>query len=161
MQIGEQPQVPNSTRLEARNLFYSSGGKQSSKPQHKSRPDSLFETADTPRDPCQNRRGTLRFPPQLEMRPSSIALTPEESQEAPHNTKGFLTPHRHHEKFPEVTVATRGNPKFPAATRERPRDSPSTRIEAQFPCRDARAIPHSPSQFKWRLDFPGAKREAP
>ena len=93
-------------------------------PQLKSRPDSLFETADTPRNPRQNRRGTLRFPPQMEMRPSSIAPTPEESREAPHNSKGFLTSHRHHEKLPEVTVATRGNPKFPAATRERPRHSP-------------------------------------
>ena len=104
--------------------FYSSRGKQSSMPQHKSTPDSLFETADTPWDPHQNRRGTPNFPSQLQMRPSSIAPTPEESREAPHNSKGFLTSHRHHEKLPEVTVATRGNPKFPTATRERPQDSP-------------------------------------
>ena len=88
------------------------------------RPDFPFETADTPRDPHQNRRGTLRFPPEQEMRPSSILPTPEVSREAPPNTKGFLTSHRHHEKFPEVTVATRGTPQFPATTQERPRDSP-------------------------------------
>ena len=50
---------------------------------HNSRPDSLFETAYTSRDPCQNRRGTLKFPPQFEKRPSSIAPNPVVSREAP------------------------------------------------------------------------------
>ena len=59
----------------------------------------------------------MRFPPEQEMRPSSIVLTPEVSREAHLNTKGFLTSHRHHQKFTEVTVTTRGTPKFPAATR--------------------------------------------
>ena len=91
LQIRKEPQVPNSTRLEAWNLFENSRGKQSSMPPHKSRPDSLFETAYTPQDPSQNRRGTLRFPPKLKMRPSSIAPTPEESRDAPPNSKVFLT----------------------------------------------------------------------
>ena len=38
---------------------------------------------------------------------------------------------------------------------------PSTRLEVRFPCRDSRAISYSPSQLEWRLDFPGATREAP
>ena len=75
-------------------------------------------------DPRHNRRGTLRFPPQLEMRPSSIIPNPVESREAPPNSRVFLTFHRHPEKLPEVTVTSRGNTGFPAAPRERPRDSP-------------------------------------
>ena len=93
-------------------------------PSHSSRPDSLFETADTARQPCQNRRVTLRFSPQLEMRPCSIARNTVESREAPPNSRVFLTFHRHPEKLPEVTVTSRGNTGFPAAPRERPRDSP-------------------------------------
>ena len=65
--------------------LYNSRGKQSSMTPHKLRPDSLFEAAYTPRNPRQNRRGTLRFLPQLEMRPSSIVATLEESPEAPHS----------------------------------------------------------------------------
>ena len=106
------------------NPLDNSRGKQSSMPPHKSRPDSLFETAYTPRDPRQNRRETPRFLPQLEMRPSSIAQIPLESPEATPNSTVFLTSHRHHEKLPEVAVTSRGSPGFPAATRERPRDSP-------------------------------------
>ena len=64
------------------------------------------------------------FQTQLEMRPSSIAPTPVESREAPPNSTVSLTSHRHHEKLPEVTVTSGGNPGFPAATQERPRDSP-------------------------------------
>ena len=75
-------------------------------------------------DPRHNRRGILRFPPQLEMRPSSIIPNPVESREAPPNSRVFLTFHRHPEKLPEVTVTSRGTTGFPAAPRERPRDSP-------------------------------------
>ena len=32
----------------------------------------------------------------------------------------YLSSHRHHEKLPEVTVTSLGNPGFPDATRERP-----------------------------------------
>ena len=129
-------------------------------PQHKSRPDSLFETADTTQDPRQNRRGTLRFPPQLEMRPSSIAPTPEESREAPHNSKGFLTSHRHHEKLPEVTVTTRGNPKFPATNRETPWDSPFNVNWGPILLPWLKSNPTLPPQLEWGLEFPGATREA-
>ena len=54
------------------------------------------------------------FPPQLEMRTSSIARTTVESQEAPPNSTVFLTSHRHHEKLPEVTATIQGNQAFPA-----------------------------------------------
>ena len=83
-----------------------SRGKQNSMPPHTLRPDSLFETAYSARDPRQNRTGTLRFPPQLEMRPSSITPKPLESREAPPNSTVSLTSHRHPEMLPEVTVTS-------------------------------------------------------
>ena len=127
-------------------------------PSHKLRSDSLSERAYTPRDPCQNRRGTPRFLPQLEMRPSSIAQIPVESPEAPHNSIVFLISHRHHEKLPKVTITSRGNPGFPTATRERPRDSSFNSFEDRFPYRDLRAMPLSPSQLEWRLELPGVQQ---
>ena len=63
------------------------------------------------------------FPPQLEMRPSSIAPNRVESREAPPKSTVFLTSHRHPEKLPEVTVTGLGNIGFPASTRDKPRDS--------------------------------------
>ena len=73
--------------------------------------------------PTSEQERNPRFPPQLEMRPSSTAPIPVESWEAPPNSTVFLTSHRHPEKLPEVTVTSRGNPGFPAPTRERTRDS--------------------------------------
>ena len=32
--------------------------------------------------------------------------------------------------------------------------------ELYLPCSDSRAIPSSPSQLEWRLDFPGTTQEA-
>ena len=98
------------------NPFDNSRGKQSSMPTHTSIPDSLFETAYTSQEPCQNRRGNLSLPPQLEMRPSSIELTPVDSRETHPKSTVFLTTLRQHEKLPEVTVTSRGNPGFPAST---------------------------------------------
>ena len=69
------------------------------------------------------RRGTLRFLPQLVMRPSSIAPNPVEFREALPNSTVTLTSQRHTEKLPEVTGTSRWNPGFPAATQERPRES--------------------------------------
>ena len=54
----------------------------------------------------------LSFPPQLDMRTYFPAPTREDSQEAPHNLKGFLSFQRQHERLHEVPVATRGNPNF-------------------------------------------------
>ena len=100
-----------------------SRGKLSSIPQHRTRPDSPVPTLQRPCDQSQKWRGTLRLLPQLEMRPSSIAPNPVESREAPPNSTVSLSSHRHPEKIPEVTVTSRGNPGFPAATQERSRDS--------------------------------------
>ena len=45
----------------------------------------------------------MSFLPPLEMRPSSIALNPVESREAPTNSTVSLSSHRHNEKLPEVS----------------------------------------------------------
>ena len=49
----------------------------------KTRPDSPVPTLQGPCGRSPKRRGSLRFLPALEMRPSSIAPNPAESQEAP------------------------------------------------------------------------------
>ena len=121
--IQKNPQVPITTPQAACHPVNNSRGKRSSIPQHRTRPDSPVPTLQRPWDRSQKWRGTLRFLPQLEMRPSSIAPNPVESREAPPNSTVSLTSHRHPEKLPEVTGTRRGNTGFPAATRERPRDS--------------------------------------
>ena len=80
-------------------------------------------TLQGPCDHSQKWRGTLRFLPQLGTRPFSIAPNTVESREAPPNSSVSLTSQRHPEKLPEVTGTSRGNPGFPTATRERPRES--------------------------------------
>ena len=49
----------------------------------KTRPDSPVPTLQGPWDRSPKRRGSLRFLPPLEMRPSSIAPNPAESREVP------------------------------------------------------------------------------
>ena len=121
--VWKNPQVPNTTQQVDCHPVNNSRGKRSSIPQQKMRPDSPVPTLQRPCAASQKWRGTLRFLPQLEMRPSSIAPNPVESREAPPNSTVSLISHSHPEKFPEVTSTSRGNPEFPAATQERPRDS--------------------------------------
>src|SRR5574337_1155265 len=81
------------------------------------------QSAGTLRSESEIRR-TLRFLPQLEMRPSSNAPNPVESREAPPPPPPVsLTSQSHHEKPPEVTCTSRGKPGFPASSRERPRET--------------------------------------
>ena len=89
----------------------------------KTRHDCPVPTLQGPCSRSQNWRGSLRFLPQLVMRPSSIAPNPVEFREAPPNSTVTLTSQRHAEKLPEVTGTSRWNPGFPAATQERPRES--------------------------------------
>ena len=49
------------------------------------------------------------------------------------------------EKLHEVTGTSRGNPGFSAMTREKPRESFFTRLEARFPYHDWRKMTRSPS----------------
>ena len=50
----------------------------------------------------------VRFLPDLEIRPSSIAANPVESREASPSSIVYLTSQRHPEKLPEVTGTSRG-----------------------------------------------------
>ena len=68
-------------------------------------------------------RGTLRFLPQHEMRPSCIIPHPVVSRVAPPNSTESMTSQRHHVKLPEVTSTSREKPGFPAATGDRPWES--------------------------------------
>ena len=121
--VWKKPQVPHTARQVACHSLNNSRGKRSSIPPHKTRPDSPVPTLQGPCDLSQKWRGTLRFLPDLEIRPSSIAANPVESREASPSSIVSLTSQRHTEKLPEVTGTSRGNPGFPAATRERPRAS--------------------------------------
>ena len=121
--IRKNGQVTHTARQVACHSLNNSRGKRSSIPPHKTRPDSPVPTLQGPCNLSQKWRGTLRFLPDLEIRPSSIAANPVESREASPSSIVSLTSQRHPEKLPEVTGTSRGNPGFPAATRERPRAS--------------------------------------
>ena len=121
--VWKNPQVPQTARQGAYHPVNNSRGKRSSIPPHKTRPDSPVPTLQGPCNLSQKWRGTLRFLPDLKIRPSSIAANPVESREASPSSIVSLTSQRHPEKLPEVTGTSRGNPGFPAATRERPRAS--------------------------------------
>src|SRR5574342_1123584 len=71
-----------------------SRGKRSSMPQPKTRPDSPVPSLQGTLRSESEIRGTLRFLPQLEMRPSSNAPSPVESREAPPTSSfpGFSEP---------------------------------------------------------------------
>ena len=126
----------------------------------KKRPDSPVPTLQGSCDRSLKWRGTLRFLPQLKMRPSSIAPNPVESREAPPNSTVSLTSQRHPEKLPEVTEQVEGTQGF-LPQPEKDLESPSKRLEARFPYHDSRAMKRSPSPLSWKPDFHGAPREAP
>ena len=54
----------------------------------------------------------------------------------------------------------RGNPGFPASTRESPRETFFNTSRGQIPNHGSGAMTRSPSPLAWRPDFPGAPREA-
>ena len=58
------------------------------------------------------------------------------------------------------TCTSRGNPGFPASTRERPRETFFNTSRGQSPSHGSGAMTRSPSPLAWRPDFPGAPREA-
>ena len=112
-------------------------------PPHTSRLDSLFEMAYTARDPCQNRKVTLRFPATRD-EALSHCIKASAVQRVCSQLSVLLTSHRNPEKLPEVTVTSQGTlgclPQF-----EKDLESPpSMRFEAAFPYRDSRAMSRSP-----------------
>ena len=66
----------------------------------------------------------------------------------------------HHEKPPEVTCTGRGNPGFPASTRERPRETFFNTSRGQIPLPWLGSSDALPFALAWRPYFPGAPREA-
>ena len=126
-----------------------------------SRLDSLFEMAYTSRNTHQNRRGTLRFPPQLEMRPSFIAPNPVEFREALPNSTVFLTFHRHPEKLPTSPSQVEGTQGLLPQLEKDLEIPPSMCLEARFHCHDSKTMPCSASQLKWRLDIPEPQEGLP
>ena len=81
--VRKNPQVPQTARHVVCHPVNNSRGQRSSIPPHKRRTVSPVPTLQGPCDTSQKWRVTLRFLPQLEMRPSSIAPNPVESREAP------------------------------------------------------------------------------
>ena len=122
---------------------------------------SFSPTLHGPCDRSQKWRGSLRFLPPLEMRPSSVAPNPVESREAPPSSQ-----------YPCPLRGTLGSSlKSPAEVEgnegfllqpEKDLESPSsTCLEALVPSQDSRAMTRSPSPRPRRPDFPGAAGEAP
>ena len=127
----------------------------------KTRHDSPVPTLQGPCSRSQNRRGSLRCLPPLEMRPSSIALNPAESREAlptpqhPSPLRGTLG------SSLRSPAEVEGNEGFPPQP-EKELESPSSpRLEDLVASHDSRVMTSSPSSCAWRPDFPGAAREAP
>ena len=127
----------------------------------KTRPDSPVPTLHGPCDRSQKWRGSLRFLPPLEMRPSSVAPNPVESREAPPSSQ-YPCPLRGTLGSSLKSLAeVEGNDGF-LLQHEKDLESPSsTCLEALVPSQDSRAMTRSPSPRPRRPDFPGAAREAP
>ena len=127
----------------------------------KTRPDSLVPTVQAHCDQSQKRRGSLRFLPPLEMRPSSIAENPVESRESPPTSqypcplKGTLG------SSLRSQAEVEGKEGFPPQPEKDLESSSSTCLESQFPYHDLRAMTRTPSPGAWRPDYPGTAREAP
>ena len=99
----------------------------------KTRPDSPGPTLQGPCGRSPKRRGSLRFLPPLEMRPSSIAPSPAESREAP-STPQYPSPLRGPLGSSLRSPAeVQGNEAFPPQP-EKDLESPSsTHLEALVP----------------------------
>ena len=107
------------------------------------------------------RRGSMRFLPPLEVRPSSIAPFPAESRGVPQTPQDPSPLRGTLGSSLRSPAEGEGNEGFPPPP-EKDLESPSsTRLEALVPSRDSRARTRSPSPRAWRPDFPGAAREAP
>ena len=118
----------------------------------KPRPDSPVPTLQGPCGRSSKRRGSLRFLPPLEVRPSSFATSPAESRKAP------PTPQNHSPIRGTMGSSLRspaeveGNEGFlPPPEKDLERTS-STRLEALVPSRDSRARTRSPSPRATRME---------
>ena len=128
---------------------------------HKTRPDSPVPTLQGPCGWSPKRRGSLSFLSPLEMRPSFIAPSPEESREAP-PTPQHPSPIRGTMGSSLRSPAEfEGNEAFPPQPQKDLECPSSTCLEALVLSHDWRAMTRSPSPRAQRPDFPGTAREAP
>ena len=125
------------------------------------RPDSPVPTLQGPCGRSPKRRGSLRFLPPLEVRPSSIAPFPAESRGAPQTPQDPSPLRGTLGSSLRSPAEGEGNEGFPPPPDKDLESPSSTRLEALVPSRDSRARTRSPSPRAWRPDFPGAAREAP
>ena len=151
--LQKKTQVPNPTRQEAWYLIHNSRSKPSSVPQHKTRPASLVQTSQKPRDGCQKWRTTLKFPPQLEMRPYSFMQWCETNPEVPLATRmqiwlpwGNISGSR---KSPHTS---RGTLSFPPQFHKNHEILPFTRDEAFLCCSVSQEISRSLLELERELD---------
>ena len=142
--VRKDSQVPHTARQVVCHPVNNSRVSRNSIPQHKTKPDSPVPTLQGPCDPSQKCRGTLRFLPQLEMRPSSIAPNPVEFlkplpiPQYPRLLRGTL---RSSLRSPVQVEGTQGFLPQP----EKDLETPSTRLESRFPYHDSRAFMGSSS----------------
>ena len=154
-------QVPHTAPQVVCHLVNNSRGKRSSIPPHKTRPDSPVPTLQGPCNQSQKWRRSLRFLSPLEMRPSSIATNPAESQEAPPTPQHPSTLRGTLGSSLRTPAEVEGNEGFPPQPEKYLESPSSTHLEALVLSHDSRAMKRSPSPRAWRPDFPGAAREAP
>ena len=127
----------------------------------KTRPVSPVPTLQGPCGRSSKRRGSLRFLPPLEVRPSSFATSPAESRKAP------PTPQNHSPIRGTMGSSLRspaeveGNEAFPPQPQKDLECPSSMPLEALVLSHDSRAMMRSPSPRARRPDFPGTAREAP
>ena len=127
----------------------------------KTRPDFPVPNVQGPCSRSPKRRGILRFLPPNQMMTSSVAPDPAETRgvppppQDPSPLRGTLGSSL---RSPAEGEGHEGFPPPPDKDLESPS---STRLEAQVPSRDSRAMTRSPSPRAWRPVFPGAAREAP
>ena len=106
----EKATNPMATRQEACHSLSRMKGELVCISPHERRIDSPVETPEEPRDLCKQWKGNLRFRPQVQMRTAALAVSEEESWEAPRNSHGDWTFVKPHEWVPEVPVITREEP---------------------------------------------------
>ena len=115
----------------------------------KTRPDSPVPTLQGPCGHCPKRRGSLRFLPPLEVRPSSVAPDPAESRGAPPPPQDPTPLRGTLGSSLRSPAEGEGNEGFPPPP-EKDLESPSSmRLQALVPSRDSRARSRSPSPRAW------------
>ena len=99
----------------------------------KTRPDSPVPTLQGPCGRSPKRRGSLRFLPPLEMRPSSIVPNPAESREAPPTPQRPSPLRSTLGSFLRSPAEVGGNEGFPLQPEKDIESPSSTRLEALVP----------------------------